>query len=462
MKKRKIVKRIILLLLAGGLAYGIRYCWVSLPIAAGYGAKVMCSAVFVSGRKEADIKQHDLGFSPLHLATYTVNYRDSSVTASYFGLARRTAVFRQGLGATLVSQRTVQQVRAQRFRLAVPPPIHADTLPWPMGDRLAGSLPAGIDTARLAAAVAAGFLDTGPENGAGTRAVVVVYNGQLVAERYAPGFTRHTRLTGWSMTKSITGALVGVLVGQNRLDLDGPAPVPEWAGDARRAITVRQLLQQSSGLGFREVYSMDADATRMLFRRADMGGYAADHPLQHPPGTRFSYSSGNSNILSRIIRHTTGDRDYHAFPYEQLLYPIGMYNTVLEPDASGTFVGSSFCFAPARDWARFGLLYLNDGVWNGTRLLPEGWVRQSRTPAPAAPRGEHGLHFWLNAGQPGNPANRSYPDLPADLYYASGFEGQYVFILPSRNLVVVRLGFNTGGDYPFSRFLNGILQALPR
>ena len=191
-----------------------------------------------------------------------------------------------------------------------------------------------------------------------------------------------------------------------------------------------------------------------------MGAYAASLPLKHPPGTEFHYSSGNTNILSRIIRHVVGDDDYYAFPYEHLLYKLGMYNTVLEPDASGTFVGSSYCYATARDWARFGLLYLTNGSYNGQQLLPIGWVEQSLTPSSAARRGEYGFKWWLNAGEKNRPSNRLFPTLPPDLYYADGFEGQNIFVIPSKKLVVVRLGLTRKRQYGEVEFLEEILNAI--
>ncbi len=262
--------------------------------------------------------------------------------------------------------------------------------------------------------------------------------------------------------KSITSAIAGVLVEQNRLNIDAPAPVPEWKenDDPRHQITTRHLLQQTTGLKFEEVYSKSSHATRMLCEHGDMGAYAASLRLQHAIGSRFHYSSGNSNILSRIIRHIVGDNDYHAFPYEQLFYRIGMYSIVLEPDASGTFVGSSFCFATARDWARFGLLYLNNGMFNGQQILSPDWVKQSVTPSSVAEQGEYGFQWWLNKGKAGRREKRLFPTLPEDLFFADGFEGQNVFVIPSKKLVVVRLGFTRKKEYGEVRFLEDVIAAV--
>jgi CubicO group peptidase (beta-lactamase class C family) len=445
------------------LLYGIRYCRATFPIASGFGAKVLCSAIFVARRKEEDAKAQELSFFPLNLVSCKVNYQDSSVTCSILGSARRKAIYRKGLGATLLSRRTENQVRSQPIHPPVSPAASAAALKWPQGDQATDHIPANIDTLQLERAMDNCFKEINPAKPTiGTRAVVVVYDGRLIAEKYAPGFDRESRLAGWSMTKSITGALTGILVKQNRLPVDEPAPVQEWShtGDLRRAITIKHLLQQTSGLDFTEDYTKSSEVTRMLFQQDDMGAYAATRKLKHPPGSVFNYSSGNSNILSRIIRQVVGEKDYHAFPYQQLFYKTGMYRAIMEPDASGTFAGSSFCYATAQDWARFGLLYLNDGVWDNERLLPEGWVKQSVTPAPAAVAGEYGYHFWLNAGPKDNPSKRPYPLLPSDMYYASGFEGQNVFIIPSRKLVVVRLGLTRDKQYSADNYLAGIIQSI--
>ncbi|MEI6947575.1 serine hydrolase [Paraflavisolibacter sp. H34] len=455
MKPLKALKYLLVSVLLLLLGWSIRYCWQSFPIAAGFGAKVVCSGVFLSGRQADEIIAHDLSFAPLNLLNCRVDDADSSVTCTMLGFTPRKAIYRQGLGATLLSELPEEEVRAQRFRMAVPPLPSSDSLPWPAGE----GAPPPAENRPLQAALDSFFVEKDPEHPVYTRAVVVIHEGRLVAEKYAPGFTKDSRLPGWSMTKTITGTLAGILVGQKKLAVDDPAPVPEWAaaGDPRHAITLKHLLQQTSGLDFEEEYSRNSDATRMLFRRADMGGYTAAHPLKEPPGSRFYYSSGNSNILSRIIRQTVGEQAYHAFPYEQLFYKLGMYHTVLEPDPSGTYVGSSYGFASARDWARLGLLYLNDGLWNNERILPEGWVQQAVTPAPAAPQGEYGFQLWLNRG--GRGTDRLFPKLPADLYFADGFRGQNVFIFPSQRLIVVRLGLARNPDADMERYLSHLLRA---
>ncbi len=327
-----------------------------------------------------------------------------------------------------------------------------------------------VDAPRLAAALAAAFAEPDPDRPRRTRAVIVVRGGRIVAERYVQGFGRGTPLLGWSMTKSVTNALCGILVGQGKLDVHARAEVPEWrdATDPRRAITLDQLLHASSGLRWSETYEaspFESDVIAMLYGAGhrDMAAFAAAKPLDHAPGTRWSYSSGTTLIVSGIVRRAVGGTldDYHAFPRRALFERIGMESAVIEPDASGTFVGSSYSYATARDWARFGLLYLRDGVWDGARLLPEGWVDYSRTPAPAAPHGEYGAHFWLNAGVPERGVPRPDPRAPADLFYASGHEGQLVAIVPSRDLVIVRLGLTPDdGRYDLDGFVAEVIASF--
>ncbi len=459
MNLSKIIVRSLLILLIAATGCLIYYAWLAFPILTGYGSKVMCSAVFVAGRNEHQVIEQDLSGYMLKLADFKVNYTDSSVTGTIWGLAKRKAIFRNGLGATLVSELDEPHIRSQQIRLAAKPVVNTDSLMWPLGDKVSGNFPSAIDSVKLQSAIRNVFMEEDTVWPIRTRAVVILYNGQLIAEKYADGFSANTKLAGWSMTKTVTGALIGILVKEGKLIIDKPAPVSEWrnTNDPRHSITIGNLLQQRSGLDFEEVYSRSSDATRMLFQKADMGGFTASHPLKTRPGSVFYYSSGNSNILSRIIRQTLGDSLYYGFPYRQLFYKLGMYSAVIEPDASGTFVGSSYLYATARDWARFGLLYLNDGVFNYERILPEGWVAETIRPASADRQG-YGYQMWLNTGS--DTLIKRYPDAPADMFYADGFESQLIFIIPSKNLVVVRLGLTQHNNFNGNKFLHDVLAAI--
>jgi CubicO group peptidase (beta-lactamase class C family) len=463
---KKLIRRILQFLGMLFLLTFLFYCWAYFPILTGYTAKATCSAVFVSGRNPADVKKQDFARFPFNLTSSRVDIGDSSVTSSIFGLAGRKAIYRKGLGATLLNGITEQQLRQQQPVLASPSDLSQDTMPWPQGDRLTDTPPVDVDTIKLRAAVEAAFFDSIHKEDWGTRAFVVVYKGRIVAERYAPGFTAQMPLLGWSMTKSIINALIGIMVAQKQLDIRAHPLIPAWQQDDRRNITWTNLMQMTSGQRFWWSPLMPSDLTNMLFKEKDMAAFAKQLPLKHSPGAVFHYSDGNAIILSRLIRDRLGDKEYYRFPYDRLFYKIGMQHTLLEPDASGSFVGSSYCYATARDWARFGLLYLHDGVWNGQRLLPEGWVRWTASPSGVHNNedftGEYGALWWINAiGRSDSPGWRNLPDVPADCFSCRGFDGQYIFVIPSKDLVVVRLSLERRFQDP-NLMLYGLLKAFAK
>ena len=459
---KKTIIRLSLVIILVGLAWAIHYAWVSFPIISGFDAKEMCSCVFVSGRDKKDLDTSEFAEFPFSLASSDVNFNDSSVTSSVWGMAKKKAIYRKGIGCTLVNDITENELRSQIFSIPQIPLLKTDTIPWPYGDKTIDTVPSTIDKNKLEAAVDKAFTEPYPAKKQRTRAVVVVYNGQLVAEKYAPGFNKNTKMYGWSMAKSFIAALIGTLVGQGKLNVMQPAPVSEWndAKDPRHAITLENLLQQTSGLDFTEDYSKASDVTNMLYKKGNMAAFAANHLLAHRPGTVFNYSSGNSNILSRIIRQTVGEESYASYPAMALFYKLGMYNTLLEPDASGTYVGSSYINATARDYARFGLLYYNDGVWNGERILPESWVKQTMASPAANKLKNYGYQFWLNGFKKDDPSRRIYPDAPADMFYCDGYAYEDIYIIPSRKLVVVRLGLTLDRSFDENAFLKSIIETI--
>ena len=326
--------------------------------------------------------------------------------------------------------------------MLVPLPPQPDGVPWPTSTWPEGDPPPG-----LTASIDKLFADT--DRWGTTYAVVVVHRGRLVAERYG-GALEHwdaeaepvepaTRLLSWSMAKSVLHAAIGILVGEGQLDLEAPAPVPAWSGDERAAITLDHLLAMRDGLAFAEDYE-DAgrsDVIEMLFGSGehDVAAYAEARPLAHPPGEVFNYSSGTSNIVSAILGRTVGSgKDTVSFLCSRLFEPIGMSSAEPRLDGAGTFIGSSYLYASARDYARFGLLYLRDGTWDGRRLLPEGWVdraRRHRSTDPDDGRG-YGSHWWVD-----------FED-PRGGFWASGYDGQFIRCLPALDLIVVRLGKSPG------------------
>jgi CubicO group peptidase (beta-lactamase class C family) len=459
---KKIIKLFLILILSILLVALIYVAITFPPVMAGMVSKTVCSCVYVAGRTLASVKEKELQVFPgLASAGVEMNNGDSTVVATVLW-AKSKAIFRQGLGCTLLSEKSEEEVRNQEFSLASAPNINQDSLPWPNGNQVSDSLIANVNYDAINKVLAEAFVDINPKKPANTLGVVVLYNGQIVGEKYAEGFDQHSKLMGWSMTKSITNALIGILVNDGKLKTEEPALVSEWKDDDRKKITLNNLLQASSGLEWSESYFVPtSDFHNMFIKSDDKGEYAANRKLKHTPNTVFQYSSGTTNILSRMIRQQVGDSAYHAFPYERLFYKIGMNNTILEPDASGTFVGSSYCYATGRDWARFGLLYLNDGVWDNERILPGSWVKYTTTPATTSDIGAYGAQWWLNVGSEINPALRKYPELPTDAYWADGFEEQYVMVIPSKKLVIARLGVSHHG-FDFTKMALGIIDALPK
>jgi CubicO group peptidase (beta-lactamase class C family) len=315
----------------------------------------------------------------------------------------------------------------------VPLPTQPENVPWPTGSWPEGPPGADVAADRLAASLERAFSEPAPEDVGQSHCLLLVHRGRLVVERYDGEHGPDSVLPSWSMAKSVLHALVGVLVRQGRLDVSAPAGALQWpAGDPRHAITLDQLLRMSSGLRFDEEYTdpETSNTIQMLFGpgKKDVAAFAAEMPLVHEPGRAWSYSSGTSNIVSAIVGQVVGGAEagMRGFMQRELLDPVGMRSADPRFDEVGTWIGSSFLFATARDFARFGLLCLRDGVWEGRRLLPEGWIDYGRTPTPGSER-EYGAHFWLAQDGSG-------------CFSAAGFRGQYTVMAPSRDLVIVRLG----------------------
>lgn len=424
---------LVVIVLALAVIGGIWYLRPIAPIATGYAAKTLCSGHFVSGRPAADV-EGDLPDNPLvPFLRLDVDESRGFVSASLLGLSPSYAYFTPGRGCSLSS----------RGRPALdnrPPARGGDpAVQWPVGEAVTIS-DDGVSRESLEAALDAAFAeDDDPATVRGTRAVVVVHDGRIVAERYAEGFDATTPLLGWSMTKSLTNALVGILVEREVVSLD-ETNVVAGADDGREDISIEHLLRMTPGLAFDEEYALPSDVTQMLFASDDTSARAAQEPLLHEPGSVWAYSSGTSNILCDALQERTGDR-WLDMPRTALFDPLGMSSAVLEPDAAGGLVCSSFSYATARDYARFGLLYLQDGMWEGRRLLPEDWVAYSTTPVEQATETPYGAHWWLNEGPDGR---LRLPAMPADAFWAAGNEGQNLVVVPSADVVVVRLGLSSG------------------
>ena len=410
----------------------------------------MSSSVFVAGRSLEFTDATDNNFGPINIAEDEVDRQQKTASASVFGLMERTAVYRNGLGSVLIddeydiTKKTSVPTRTQVARM----------LPYPYGNmEPKDSTFANIDYPKLQAAIDYAFAEEDGEDVKRTRAVLVLYKDHLIAEKYAEGLNKDSKLLGWSMTKSLLSTMYGVLQYQEKINVWDKAPVEAWKDDERSKITIHNLLQMNSGLEWEEDYTKISDVTEMLFLAKDMTKPQAEKPLVGQPNETWYYSSGTSNLLSGILRKQFDThQEYLDFPYREFIDKIGMHSMLIEADMEENYVGSSYGWANPRDWAKFGLLYLHRGDWNGTRIFDESWVDYVTKPTPTSD-GRYGGHFWLNAGG-------FHPDVPKDMYSANGYQGQRVYIIPSKDLVVVRFGLAGGDHIDFNKFLSEICTAV--
>lgn len=438
----KIFKRI-LLLLAIILIVVVVYNYPKLNILSGYSAKNTASSVFVAERTLAFTDSTDNNFSSVNLATDKVDLNERFAKSSAFGLLTRKAIYRDGLGSVLTLKKSDETAE-----YLVPKRSKPDNVtPYPYGNgKQKDTVFENVDYDKLNKTVASMFNDINQ-----TRAVVVVYKNQIIAEQYSDGLNENSKLLGWSMTKSITGTLFGVLEHQSRMDVQAKAPIDSWQNDDRKNITIHNLLQMNSGLAWDENYDGISDATKMLFLSRDMTKVAIQKELVGKPNESWNYSSGTTNILSGILRKQfKTHQEYLDFWYTDLIDRIGMNSMIVEADLAGNYVGSSYGWATPRDWAKLGLLYLHNGNWNGDQIFTKAWVDYATTPTPTS-GGWYGAQIWLNAG------NR-YPDVPKNMYSFNGYQGQNVFILPDEDLVVVRMGLTKNAD--INEFLGGVLGSI--
>ena len=427
-----------------------------LKVASGLVSHQICSAVFVSHLDAGEeFRETVPTLGPLRrLASYNIDWQQSSVTAHIAGVAYSHAVYRQAEGCVVL------------VGLAPKPPAVIDApkaAPSVIGNAVPGAGVVKPINSALALAIDEQFEE--PQNAPHrwTKAVVVVQDGQIVGERYANGSGPQTPLLGWSMSKSVINALFGILVRQGRLSPEAPANVPEWADpkDPRHSVTVDQLMRMKSGTNFGDslesgFLSAFDPTKRMLFATSDMPADAANAKLGAAPGSKWTYSDGSYMILSRILRDTVGGdaQSVLNFAHRELFDRLGMEKPVIEFDATGTPVGSSYIFATARDWARLGQLYAQDGVVGRQRVLLEGWVDYSARLTPGSEDYGYGAGFWTNRGSSSAAQERVAAGMPSGSFMARGSYGQYVLISPSQRLVIVRLGTS------YTRF--GDLRAMER
>ena len=420
-----------------------------LDLISGFASKSVASGHFIDNRSLETIQQGDNDIPKIDWAKNTINDSEKFVTATVYGLKERKAIYREGLGATLIND---------DFDVSKPYNVPKrnkleNNLPFPYGNNEPkDTVFSNINYEKLNAVVANAFDKKGTKDKR-TRSVIVIYKDKIIAEKYDTGFNKNSKILGWSMTKSLTATYFGILQKQGKIDISKPAPIAEWKNDERKNITINDLLHMNSGLEWEENYSKICDATKMLFIEEDMTQSQINKPLVGKTNNTWNYSSGTTNLLSGILRKQfKTHQEYLDFWYNSLFDKIGMNSALVETDMAGNFVGSSYGWATTRDWAKFGLLYLHKGNWNGEQLFNESWADYVAIPTDTS-YGNYGAQFWLNVG-------KKFPNVPKDMFYASGYQGQMVAIFPSHDLVIVRMGLSE--DFDFNGFLSEVVGSLKK
>jgi CubicO group peptidase (beta-lactamase class C family) len=464
-KMRRVLRFLKWLLILVVLAIGVlaAFLYAAPPalirVGSAYSAKIVCSNVFIAKRDAQEVLKIDVqapGHPLLRLMKVSVDAAKGEVEAGLLGLfGKNRAVHREGLGCANVTEGG--RLAPMDAPLTPAAPANVSAL-WPEGEAAAASQNPSI----------AAVLDDPALQGPGMRAIIAVQNGRIIGERYGKGFDAKTPLLGWSMTKTVNAAILGTLVRNGKLTLDKSDLFPGWAGDGRRAISVGELMGMSSGLAFNEEYGDVTDVTRMLFLEPDMANFALKKPLDAKSGLKFNYSSGTAVLLSRIWQNALGG-NAGSYPAKALFKPLGMASAVMEADASGTFAGSTYLYATGRDWARFGEFLRLDGVWNGQALLPPGFGAMMRESVAVSDTGfgpQYGKgQLWLRGPEAGTQAGFDPDagfDLPDDTFWMLGHDGQSTAIVPSKGLVVVRMGLTPSKlKYKPQGLAAALVKALP-
>jgi CubicO group peptidase (beta-lactamase class C family) len=449
------------LILAVAVALGVTYRPDrAIRVATGFVAHNVCSKSFVSGLDPQKVFAETADRTGIRRLRWGLKYHldrtGQTVDASLAGMFSSHAAFHEGLGCVLSHGPTEPYLLRSdiaALKTLKTPPLLAE---------IAG--PAVVEPAdpKLKAALDHAFEEPTAPPFRRTKAVVVVHDGSVIAERYADGVGVDTPLLGFSMTKSVVNALIGILTQQGLVTPSMPAPIPEWraATDSRREIEVEHLMRMTTGLALDETNSGFDPSSQMVYLHNDMAGFAVKAAMIAPPGTRWAYSSPTTELLARIIRDAVGGPEQTlAFAWRELFNPLGMRNVTLEFDGAGTLQGSTYMFASARDWARFGLLYLNDGVIGGRRILHADWVDMS---AAATLDTDYGAGFWTNRSDNEHAKGRVGLGIPRDAFFASGDLGQRIVIIPSQRLVIVRLGDSvdpTGDIRGLGRLVKEVIAA---
>ena len=432
------------------IAYFIITTYPKLDLISGFAAKSISSHYFIGDRPIKYTELEDNLASTMGMASSEILVSEKITKSNVFDLKERTAFYRDGVGSVLIptGKKRINASLAKPKRNKI-----STNLAYPYGDLpQKDTIFQNIDYKKLHKVINNAFIDSvGIEKK--TRSALVIYKGQIIEEQYFNGFDEKSMMLGWSMTKSITSAVIGVMVKEKKVSLSQVNLFNEWSDDSRKNITLANLLNMNSGLEWEENYTKICDATKMLFLDENMTQSQLVKPLIAERNNSWNYSSGTTNLLSGFIRNQfSTHQDYLDYWYEKVIDKIGMHSMLIETDFDGNYIGSSYAWATTRDWAKFGLLYLYHGNWNGVQVLDSSWVDFTKKPSVGS-AGVYGGHFWLNAGG-------KFPEVPKDMFSCNGFQGQRVWIIPSKDLVVVRTGLN---EYPFfdiNKFLSEIISTI--
>ena len=434
-----LISVIVALFLAMGLS--VSNLKSNVDVGVGIAAKLGCTSRYLSGFTSEQITEDLRSYSEA-ISAFSLHFDDVTkvTTASILGFNEVSATYRPGLGCSLDIGDT-----SALDAIKIAPNTSKTTLPA----NVEHDVQTVLDT----------VMSDDDEVGLNTRALTVVSNGMVIAEKYADGMSSDTPHLGWSMGKSVTSLLIGHLVMNGKLDPAQTQLFPQWQ-DERADIPLENLLTMTSGLFFDETYAPGSDATHMLFSVHDGSAIPRDQPQAHPPGTHFAYSSGTTALLSRlVVAELGGVTSTYPYLYHQIFRPMGIHTLRLEPDPSGVFVGSSYVYGTAYDWARLGQIYLNGGELDGVRVVTEEWIKASQQVNKSTNDPAYGYQVWLNHSIKGGAEHLRWPSLPKDTYAMTGNRGQYVMMIPSMKLILVRLGWS-GQRYPLDDRFGRVVSSL--
>jgi len=458
MKKKKLTTKplkitkgyrpILIVLVLGLFVFWFYYLIPSLKVATGYAAKYACSHAFLSNIDKKNV-ENALDFFPVNLARYSIDEENKKVESSFMGFVAKKTAYYHNNGSSCGCILGKEKPKDLQPNIAKSNSTNrTDSLLWPIGNKIPVEVRQFYDTSKLNQT-----LDSVITNHPSIYAILIADKNTMIVEKYQDGVNKDTRLLGWSMTKTITNALFGIMDTKGMVNINDSANISNWELDDRKKITINNLLQMSSGLKWTEDYTKLSSVTKMLYLEKDVAAFAERLPTESEPNKTWNYSSGTTNILSEIMRNKFKNyEDYLYFPYKSLFSKINMDSAILETDNAGNYVLSSYCWATARDWTKFGMLYLNNGNWFGEQIFSSEWITYSTAPAPAS-NGIYGAQLWLNQ------SHKNLPSVPEDAYFEKGFGGQRILIIPSMDLVITVMS-GREKEFDFDLFYSKILECF--